>query len=258
MGILNITPDSFSKDGLMREKDILLKAEKIIREEADIIDIGGESSRPGAKPVPLEEEIKRVIPILKEIKKRSNIKISVDTRKAQVAEMALAEGADIINDISALKDKKMLKTLKENPKAFIVIMHMQGEPEYMQDNPSYKDARKEVYAFLEKKIKYLVSSGIKKEKIILDPGIGFGKRYEDNLILIKHLKDFKALKCPILIGASRKSFIGKALNLPVEERLEGTLAVLVLSIVNGANILRAHDIKESKRAIKMTEEILKA
>jgi len=257
MGILNVTPDSFYDGGRYYKKEVAIRQGlRLANEGADIIDIGGESSRPGAKPVSTKEEMKRVIPVIEGIRKRSKVPISIDTYKSKVAEEALNSGADVINDISALRmDKKMAEVARRYGVP-IVLMHMQGTPQNMQKNPCYEDVVAEIYDFLEQRIKFAEEQGIKPKKIIIDPGIGFGKTLQHNLLIIKHLRRFKALKKPILIGVSRKSFIGKILDLPEEERLEGTLAAVCLSILKGANILRVHNVKETKRAVEVARAIL--
>jgi len=259
MGVLNVTPDSFSDGGLfLRPDDALRRAEEMASEGADLIDIGGESSRPGAEPVPLEEELRRVLPVVREVARRLPLPISVDTYKAEVARKALEEGASIVNDISALRfDPKMAEVVADH-RAPVVLMHMKGTPRDMQRNPYYEDVVGEVEAFLKERRKAAVRAGIPEGNIILDPGIGFGKRVEDNLQLLKHLDRLVALGNPVLVGTSRKSFIGAVLDLPVEERLEGTLATLVLAVAKGAKLLRVHDVRPAVRAVRMAEAILGA
>ena len=259
MGVLNVTPDSFSDGGLyLRTEDAVRRAEEMAQEGADIIDIGGESSRPGAEPVPLEEELRRVIPVVREVARRLPVPISVDTYKAEVARRALEEGASIVNDISALRfDPDMADVVAER-EAPVVLMHMKGTPRDMQRNPYYEDVLGEVEGFLRERKEAAVGMGIPEENIILDPGIGFGKRVQDNLQLLKNLDRLVALGSPVLVGTSRKSFIGAVLDLPVEERLEGTLATLVLAVAKGAKILRVHDVKPAVRAVRMAEAILTA
>jgi len=237
MGVLNVTPDSFSDGGLYFDKNkAIARGLEMALEGADILDVGGESTRPGSDSITTEEELKRVIPVIKELKKKTQALISIDTQKSEVAQAALDTGADIINDISAFRfDSEMLSVAAQNDVP-VIIMHMKGNPKTMQINPSYEDVLNEVKIFLEERIATAVKSGIKKEKIIIDPGIGFGKRLEDNLILINNIHFLNRLNRPILMGVSRKSFIGKILNLPPEERTEGTLAASVISILNGAHI----------------------
>jgi len=255
MGILNVTPDSFSDGGMYNNMESALKhTKKMIEEGADIIDIGGESTRPGAEEVSKEEEKKRVIPVIKEIRNNfPNIPISIDTYKAIVAEEALKNGANMVNDISGLRfDRQMKKIVKEFDVP-IVLMHIKGTPRNMQKNPFYKDIMKELLEYFDERITTLTDFGIKK--IIIDPGIGFGKRVEDNFKIIRNLNEFTVFNLPILLGTSRKSFIGKTVNETVEKRLHGTVAVNAYALVNGANIIRVHDIKPHKDLIKIFQAI---
>jgi len=262
MGIINLTPDSFSGDGLLKNsasqflERVKRKTEQMLKEGADLIDIGGESTRPGAKPIKAEEEIRRVIPALKVIKKNfPKIPVSVDTHKPLVAKLALKEGADIINDITGLRNPEITKIVAKK-KAGVIIMHMKGKPSTMQKNPFYKDVVEEVYNFLAQATQKALDQGIEKDRIVIDVGIGFGKRVRDNLELIKYLYQFKSLGYPILIGVSRKSFIGKILRKEnPQERILGTLVSLVVSIINGAKILRVHDVACAKEIVKMTQVI---
>ncbi|MEW6456479.1 MAG: dihydropteroate synthase [Acidobacteriota bacterium] len=257
MGILNVTPDSFSNGGdYFSTEKAIEKGTQMEEEGAEIIDIGGESTRPGSEPTPLEEERKRVIPVLKELRKKVNCFISVDTYKARIAEEAFDWGADMINDISGLRfDKEMIKIIKKESCPF-VIMHMKGTPKTMQDNPVYENLFEEIENFFYERINFLSLNEIDLNKVIIDPGIGFGKSYENNLRIIKNLNFLEKFKRPVLIGVSRKSFIGKILNLPPKERVEGSIAASIISVINGAHILRSHDVKSIKRAIKTAEEIL--
>ncbi len=259
MGILNITPDSFSDGGkFIHLGKALSQAQYMENNGADIIDIGGESTRPGAVPVSIEEEINRTIPVIEEIRKYSNIAISIDTYKSEVAEKALLAGADFINDISGLTfDSRMMEIVKKFDVP-VVLMHIKGTPRNMQTNPTYIDVIKELLEFFSFQIQKALDIGIKKEQIIIDPGIGFGKQLNDNFILIQRLKEFSELGFPILIGPSRKSFIGLTLDVPSEDRLEGTLASVSASILNGASIVRVHDVKEVKRAVIITDKIMEA
>jgi len=257
MGVINITPDSFSDGGLYFDKDRAVERGLELAEQgADIIDIGGESTKPGSDPVTAEEELKRIIPVISALRKRTDLLISVDTTKSEVAQAALDAGADIINDISSFSfDSRMMPLAAQNG-APVVLMHMKGVPKTMQDNPFYENVLLEVKTFLKEKIETAQACGIKKDKIIIDPGIGFGKRFKDNLILINNLHFFEDLDCPILVGVSRKSFIGKILNSPPEERLEGTIASSIMSVVNGSHILRVHDVASVKRAVLVAEAII--
>ena len=259
MGILNVTPDSFSDGGkFIHLGKALSQAQSMEKNGADIIDIGGESTRPGATPVSLEEEINRTIPVIEAIRKFSNISISIDTYKSEVAEKALLAGADFINDISGLTfDSRMIRIVN-NFDVPVVLMHIKGTPRNMQTNPTYIDVIKELLDFFSLQIQKALDFGIKKEQIIIDPGIGFGKQLNDNFILIQRLKEFSGLGFPILIGPSRKSFIGLTLDVPSGDRLEGTLASISASILNGASIVRVHDVKEVKRAVVITDKIMEA
>ena len=256
MGIVNTTPDSFYGGGRYQKTELAIKlALKLVEEGANIIDIGGESSRPGARPVSVKEELKRVIPVIKNLSKETKTPISIDTYKSKVAEEALKNGAGMINDISALRmDENMTKVAKEYDVP-VILMHMQGTPRTMQKNPHYKDVIAEIYQFLDNRIEVAEENGIKANKIIIDPGIGFGKTTRHNLLIIKNLKKFKSLKKPILIGPSRKRFIGEVLDLPLEERLEGTLGAVAVALLNGAEIIRVHDVKEVKRVVEIVEAI---
>lgn len=257
MGILNFTPDSFYDQGRYFKLDsALLRAEKMEEEGADFIDIGAESTRPGSKPISAKEEIDRLKPLLPLIRKRIRVPISVDTYKSETARFALEEGCEIINDISGLRFDPKMAPLLARYRSYVVIMHIKGRPQTMQKNPRYSDLMAEIYNYLKERIDYAKAGGIKEERIIVDPGIGFGKRLEDNYEILRRLEELKGLGAPILVGPSRKSFIGLTLNLPAEERLEGTIAACVLAVLSGANILRVHDVKEIKRAVKMAEAII--
>ncbi|MDD4894635.1 MAG: dihydropteroate synthase [Candidatus Omnitrophica bacterium] len=263
MGIVNLTPDSFSGDGLHTAKLIthssklnaVIKTiiEKMADDGADIIDIGGESTRPGARPVSVKEELGRTIPVIKKIAKSINAPISIDNYKPEVARAALDNGASLVNDISGLS-KAMAKVVAKY-KAGVVIMHMKGKPRTMQDSPVYKFLLDEIIEYLSKSIDRAVDSGVEREKIIIDPGIGFGKTPEHNLEILKNLRDFKILGRPILAGPSRKSFIGKILNKEPKERIFGSVAAAVLAANNGANIIRAHDVMAVKQAMKVLNTI---
>ena len=256
MGILNVTPDSFSDGGeyynSQKAVDCALQME---RDGADIIDIGGESTRPGASPISIEEELNRVLPVIRGIRQKSNIAISIDSYKSEVAEKAIAVGANIINDISGLRfDKNMIHLTKEF-QVPIIIMHMLGSPQNMQNNPSYSDLMEELISFFKERVNSLINSGILKNNIIIDPGIGFGKTVDHNYLIIRELKRIAGLGYPVLIGPSRKSFIGHTLNLPTEERIEGTAAAITSAIMNGSRIVRVHDVKEMFRVVKVAEQI---
>jgi dihydropteroate synthase len=258
MGIVNLTSDSFSGDGLYRQglspKGTAPYVEQLIKDGADIIDIGGESTRPGARPVSVKEEINRVIPVIKLLAKKIKVPISIDTYKPEVAQQALDNGAVIVNDITGLRNPKIIK-LVVRYKAGAVIMHMKGNPRTMQNNPVYKSLIEELIEFFDFAIKRVQDSGIAKEKIIIDPGVGFGKTLEHNLKILKRLSEFRVLGRPILVGTSRKSFIGKILNIPPKERLFGTIASSLWAVKSGAKIVRVHDVKAVKQALSVADAI---
>ncbi|MCM8818279.1 MAG: dihydropteroate synthase [Candidatus Omnitrophica bacterium] len=258
MGILNVTPDSFFDGGKYFDIDKAVeRGIEIEKEGADIIDIGGVSTRPGSSPINEDEEISRVIPIIKILSKKLKIPISCDTFRSKVAEKALENGAEIINDISSFSiDERLLDVIKSSDCGYI-LMHMKGIPETMQINPYYENVIEEISKFFENKIEIMRENKIDIERVVIDPGIGFGKRVVDNLEILKNLNKFKKFERPILIGTSRKSFIGKILNLEVEERLEPTIATNVYAFLKGANIFRVHDVKEVKRGIDIIFKIEK-
>ena len=260
MGVLNVTPDSFSDGGQFNEiNSAILHVDKMLKNGADIIDIGGESTKPGSEPVSANEESKRIVPIIKAIKNEyKDILISVDTYKSTVAKKAIEAGADFVNDISGLTFDDEMVSLLAQRNIPVVIMHINGKPKTMQKNILYSDLISDMKRFFIKQCEYAINSGIKENNIIIDPGIGFGKTFDHNFTLLKRLKEFGDLGFPILIGPSRKAFIGDVLNLPSNERVEGTIATIVTGILNGANIIRVHDVKEIKRAAIVTEKILKA
>lgn len=256
MGILNVTDDSFYDGGQHPDvKTAVQWALAMYEDGADIIDVGGESSRPGAKPVPMDEELKRVLPIISELNGRVDIPISIDTYKTDVARGALQEGASIINDISALRFGEGMAELAAETGVPVILMHMLGTPEDMQDNPEYDDVVAEVGSFLSERMEYAVSRGVGKDKIIIDPGIGFGKTTEHNLKIIHNLRALRDIGCPVLVGPSRKSFIGKVLDLPPEDRLGGTVAAVAALVMNGVDIVRVHDVKEMVRTVKLVGRI---
>ena len=258
MGVLNVTPDSFSDGGLYADADIAVKrAHEMVAQGADVIDIGGESSRPGSEPVSIDEELHRVLPVIKRIVQELDVLISIDTYKSTVAEYALEAGAHIVNDISGLNFDPNMAKLAADTGVPVILMHIQGTPKNMQAAPQYHALISEIILYLRNSIEHAETAGVSPEKIIIDPGIGFGKTMEHNLEIIRRLKEFRCLGKPILIGTSRKSFIGKILDLPVEERIEGTIATVVASIINGADIVRVHDVKQVQRAVKMVDAIYK-
>jgi dihydropteroate synthase len=257
MGILNVTPDSFSDGSLYFNKSAAIKrATQMVEEGADIIDIGGESTRPGSEPVTIEEELRRTIPVIEALAKEVKVPISIDTYKSEVAKRALDAGVSMVNDISGLRfDPEMPDVLSEY-NVPVVIMHIKGRPKDMQQNPVYEALIPEIMDYMREGIKIARQSGISGDKIIIDPGIGFGKTFDHNLEIIKHLREFTLLEKPILIGPSRKAFIGKILgDVPPAERLEGTAAAVAISIINGANIIRVHDVREMVRVAKIVDAI---
>ncbi len=256
MGTLNITPDSFSDGGeYFSHKAAYKRALQIQQEGADIIDIGGESTRPGAKTISVEEELKRVLPVLKKFIKEAKIPISIDTRKPEVAEAALRIGASIVNDTAGLLQDKRMANVISLYKAAVIIMHIRGTPKTMQNAPRYKNLLAEIKNRLKKGARAATKAGIDKRSIIADPGIGFGKTVKHNLKIINNISKFKELGFPIMVGLSRKSFMGKILNLDVKDRLVPTIASNTLAIKNGADIIRVHDIKEAIWTRDMVYEI---
>jgi dihydropteroate synthase len=254
MGILNVTPDSFSDGGRFFEASKAVEHGLQMAEEgADIIDIGGESTRPGSQPVSESQELERVIPVIERLVGEMKIPLSIDTCKARVAEAALHAGASVINDISGMTADPLMIDVAQRHSATIVLMHIKGTPKTMQEKPHYENVIREVYEFLSIQSAKAHENGIRQ--IIVDPGIGFGKDLGHNLDLIKGLKTFSLLGCPVLVGPSRKSFIGKLLDLPVDERLEGTAAAVATCILNGANIVRVHDVKEMKRVARVADAL---
>jgi len=256
MGILNITPDSFYDGGLhFQIKDAIDHALRMVNEGADIIDVGGESTRPFSDPIPIEEELNRVIPLIKAISKQIDIPISIDTCKSEVARRALDAGARMINDISALMFDPAMGPLAAKAGVPVVLMHMKGAPKNMQVNPTYNDLFKEIISFLSKAVEDAVETGIKRDLLLIDPGIGFGKSINDNLNIIKGLHKLSCIGQPILIGTSNKSFIGHVLDLPVESRETGTMAAIAASILNGANVVRVHNVKAAKEIATIIDAI---
>jgi dihydropteroate synthase len=261
MGILNVTPDSFSDGGQFFSLDAAVShARELIVEGAEIIDVGGESTRPGADPVSPKEELRRIIPVIEKIRSEfPSVLISVDTYKATTAEKAIRAGADIINDITALRgDPSMIDVVLESGVG-VVLMHMQGTPKTMQVAPSYHDVVSEVREFLEDRCNWLVDRGVDRERIAIDPGFGFGKRLADNIKLMRNLEAFRALAQPLLIGVSRKSGLAQMVGdaaLPVAKRIWPTVALTCLLREKGAHLLRVHDVKPNLEALRMTEAIL--
>ena len=251
MGILNVTPDSFSDGGKFHQIDnALTQAEQMIADGVDIIDIGGESTRPGAADVSESDELERVIPVLKAIKSKFNINVSIDTSKASVMSQAIEQGADIINDVRALQNPGCIEVVAE-ANIPVCLMHMQGQPRTMQANPQYDDVVGDIVSFFEERIEACLQAGIESNRIWLDPGFGFGKTLEQNYQLLARLKEFDSLALPILAGISRKSMIGNLLERSVEERLAGSLSAAVIAAQLGARIIRVHDVKETVDALKV-------
>jgi dihydropteroate synthase len=255
MGVVNVTPDSFSDGGQFATAAAAVKhALQLAEEGADIIDIGGESSRPGAKPVPEAEELRRVMPVIEELAGRLTIPISIDTVKVNVVKEALRAGASIINDIAANRtDTEMWLVAAESGAAY-VAMHMQGSPQTMQDNPRYDDVTREVNEFFADRLKRLQGCGVNMEQVVLDVGIGFGKRPEDNLRLLAEMRQFTKWGRPVLLGASRKSFLGQRAG--AKDRLAPSLACACWGVDNGANIVRCHDVAATRDAVRMTEALM--
>jgi len=258
MGILNVTPDSFFDGGRYRTAseavDVALQMEA---DGADLIDVGGESSRPGAESISTEEELDRILEVLKGIRDRSDVAVSIDTTKADVAREAIAAGATLINDISALRADPEMAGVVSGTDCFVVLMHMKGTPRTMQENPMYDDVVGEIGAFLSERVAAATEAGISSKRIWIDPGIGFGKRMEHNLELLRHVDRLRQIGQPVLVGLSRKSFLGAILDLPVEERLEGTIAANAVAVARGADIVRVHDVKEGRRAVDVAFRLRK-
>ena len=256
MGILNVTPDSFSDGGRFPSMEQAVEHGMAMAEQgADFIDIGGESSRPGAQPVSLEEEASRVLPVIQKLVSKINIPISIDTTKAEVARRALLAGAKILNDISALRADPEMINVALKFQAPVILMHMRGEPRTMQNEPHYKNVVREIHEFLEERIIFAQARGLESGQIIIDPGLGFGKRLGDNFEILRRLREFGDL-APILVGPSRKSFIGSILDVPPAERLFGTAAAAAVATMNGATILRVHDVREMRQVAEITYQCM--
>ncbi len=262
MGILNVTPDSFSGDGLLTGPGWLDRVvelgRRMVQEGADLLDVGGESTRPGADPVPLDEELRRVVPAVEALRAAVEVPISVDTTKAEVARRALRAGADLVNDISALRfDPEMARVVAEAG-CGVVLMHMKGTPKDMQADPRYEDVVAEVREFLEERLRWAEQQGISRDRVVLDPGFGFGKRPEHNLALVRNLRVFRDLGCPVLLGPSRKSTIGVVLGgLPPADRVEGTAAVVALAVAFGVDVVRVHDVRTMARVVRMADAVVR-
>jgi dihydropteroate synthase len=259
VGILNVTPDSFSDAGkYFTDRAAIDRGAEMIEQGADIVDVGGESTRPGSEPVPATEELRRVIPVIEQLAKhRPPVPISIDTRKAEVAAAALEAGATVVNDVSAGSDPAMFDLAREH-RAGVVLMHMKGDPKTMQVEPAYDDVVAEVHEYLRERIEAAEFAGIDADRIVVDPGIGFGKELEHNLRLIKRIDAFVDLGRPVLVGPSRKRFIGTVLDLPEDERVEGTAAAVAWSVSRGAHLVRVHDVLEIVRVVRVIDAIAKA
>jgi dihydropteroate synthase len=254
MGILNVTPDSFSDGGLFTAQDAIAgQVKKMLADGVDIIDVGGESTRPFAEPVSEAEELNRVIPAIKIIREISDIPVSIDTTKAEVARQALAAGATMVNDISALRRDPAMAGVMADFDGPVIVMHMQGTPGDMQVNPSYGDVVEEICAFFKERVRWMEGQGIDPGRIIIDPGLGFGKTLEHNLAILGNIKTFKKLGRPLLIGHSRKSFLEKLLDLPMEKRDCPTAVISALCALQGADILRVHDVRLTRQALILAE-----
>ena len=256
MGILNVTPDSFFDGGAhFSLRDAVNHGLTLAREGADIIDVGGESTRPYSDPLPLDEELRRVIPVIKALAQETELTISIDTYKSEVARLAIEAGATMVNDVSALRFDPGLGPLVAEADLPIVLMHMKGTPRDMQVNPTYEDLIGEILAFLRKAVDEAHSVGIRKELVIIDPGIGFGKSFDDNLRILRELDAFSSLGQPIMVGTSNKAFIGHTLGLPPDSRDAGTMATVAAAVMNGADIVRVHNVKTAKETVRMIDAI---
>jgi dihydropteroate synthase len=260
MGILNVTPDSFSDGARFFDLDAAIKHGMEMAEQgADIIDVGGESTRPGADPVSADEEIQRTEPVIRELSKRIDIPLSIDTTKADVARRALDAGAEIVNDISALRADPEMVDVAVSYQAPVVLMHMLGSPKTMQQNICYDSIIEDITDFLKERIDFAINNGVERNKIIIDPGIGFGKSVgNDNFEIIREMRSFASLGLPVLVGPSRKAFIGRLLDAEVDERDIGTLATVSIAIHNGANIVRVHNVAQTKMAAKVADAVVRA
>ena len=256
MGVLNVTPDSFYDGGRHYAlHDAVAQALRMAEEGADIIDVGGESTRPYSKPLPIDDELNRVIPVIERLSKEIDLPISIDTYKSEVAGRALEAGAAMVNDISAMSFDPAIGNVVAAAGVPIVLMHMKGTPQNMQINPTYEDLLGEILEFLHGAAEKAVSTGIKRDLIIIDPGIGFGKSLDDNLVILRDLRRLSSLGYPILVGTSNKSFIGGVLGAPVESRNTGTMATIAAAAMNGAHIIRAHDVKATKETVTIIDAI---
>jgi dihydropteroate synthase len=256
MGVINVTPDSFSDGGQFFEREKAVEqALQLAADGADLIDIGGESTRPYSRGISVEEELNRVIPVIEALKKELTLPISIDTLKAQVAREAIRCGASMVNDISALRSDPEMAKVAAEAGVPVILMHMKGTPADMQVHPTYEDVVEEIIAFLRKAMDRAVSEGIRKERVIVDPGIGFGKTFDHNLWILKELGRFHCLGAPVLVGSSRKAFIGHILDKKVHERDTGTMATVAAAVMNGAHIVRVHNVKQAVETVKVIDAI---
>jgi dihydropteroate synthase len=258
MGILNVTPDSFSDGGAFFDAEsAVARGIEMAADGADLIDVGGESTRPGSDPVPVEEELRRVLPVVKRLTAELDLPISIDTRKPEVAGAALGAGATVVNDVSAGRERGMFRVVAESG-AGMILMHMRGEPKTMQEQPDYVDVVREVREFLARRVEEATAAGVELSRLCVDPGIGFGKTAEQSLLLMKEIDALLELGRPILVGPSRKSFIGLVLGTEVDERLEGTAGAVAYLVTRGAHIVRVHDVKEMARVVRVVDAIVEA
>jgi dihydropteroate synthase len=257
MGVVNVTPDSFSGDGLSDAEAAIAQGKRMVEEGADVLDIGGESTRPGSEPASVEEELARVLPVVEGLAAEAEAPISIDTYKSAVAKEALARGASMVNDISGLHADDDMAGVAAEAGAAIVVMHIQGTPRDMQKDPKYGDVIGEISDYLEDGIARAEAAGVTRDQIIVDPGIGFGKKLEHNLEILRRLRELRCLGCPVMVGTSRKSMIGMILDLPVEERLEGTAATVALAIAGGADLVRVHDVREMVRVARVADAMVR-
>ena len=259
VGVLNITPDSFSDGGRFMDPGAATdQALRMVEEGADILELGGESTRPGAVPVPVDEELRRILPVLRDLRPKLAIPVAVDTYKPEVARVVLEEGAEIINDVYGVRGEGRLAAVVAEKRAGLVIMHMKGTPQDMQIEPRYDDVVSEVSGFLADRVAFAERMGVDPQSIIVDPGLGFGKRSRDNLALLRHLAEFHRLGKPIMVGPSRKSLVGDVLNLPVEQRQHGTAACVAAAVLQGAAFVRVHDVRPCVYLVRMLDAIRRA
>jgi dihydropteroate synthase len=257
MGILNVTPDSFSGDGLGTDVAAAVdQAKRFADQGADLLDVGGQSTRPGSEDVPAEVERSRVLPVLERLAAEVDLPVSIDTDKAEVAAAALDAGASLVNDVRALQGEGMQELVADR-KVPVCVMHMLGSPRTMQEAPAYADVIADIHRFLVERVERCLEAGLTRDQVLIDPGLGFGKTVNHNLTVLRRLREFRSIGCPVLVGPSRKSTIGKVLDLPVEDRLEGTAAACAIAIHNGAHVLRVHDVREMVRVARMSDAILR-